>query len=252
MNAQPKSINEVSTQDKIVNYSLDRDGNIYVSLENGIITKYSANLDSLLSFSPTKTNPIDLLESWHGLKIFGFYQQFQEYIILDRFLSRELRYSLRFTAVNFVDIATIASDENLWLIDQGDFRLIKYNTILREPETVVPLDFIMDPRNQSITFMQEYQNLLFVVDILSGIYIFDNFGNYLNKVAVEGIERCSFYENYLVYLNRHTLTIRGLYDDFVKEVPLAEEEPIIGVLSAKTHFFILSTNSIQKVAISLH
>ena len=209
-NSQNGPIAEVILDDPIANYSMDQKGNLYIGHESGTVSKYSKDLDTLFSFSPAKSRPMDVLEAWHGFKIFCFYQQFQEYAILDQYLSREVRYSLSFNAIDYVDMATVSADENLWLIDQNEFHLIKYNTTLREPETVIPLEFIFDPQNNAISFMQEYQNLLFIVDTLSGIYIFDNFGNYLNKIGVKGLEKCSFLDSNIVYMNKSNLTIKRI------------------------------------------
>jgi hypothetical protein len=218
-----------------------------VSFKDGSITKYSENLDSLLSFSPTKIGSINNLEAWHGFKVFCFYQQFQEYTIFDRYLSRESRYQISASSLDFVNIATISSDEDLWLIEQNGLRLIKYSTSIRQPVIEIPLEFVIDPVKHQLTYIKEYQNLVFIVDSASGIYVFDNLGNYLTKIAVQGIDRCTFLADNIIFWGEKLLTIQNLYDGNKKQIDLPNNEPLIGILVSSNDLFLIGPSSITKV-----
>lgn len=220
-----------------------------MSFKDGSITKYSTDLDSLLSFSPTKIGSIDDLEAWHGFKVFSFYQQFQEYAIFDRYLSRENRYQMSSSSLDFVNIATISSDEDIWLIEQNGLRLIKYNTNVREPVIEVPLEFIIDPLNYNLTYIQEYQNLVFIVDENSGIYIFDNLGNYLNKIEAQGISRCSFSDDNLIYWDKNLLIMLNLYDNSKKQIALQHRDQSIGVLIYENNLILFGESTITQLTI---
>ena len=58
---------------RIIDYSIDVKGDIFLSFEGGSITKYSSTLDSLFTYSPLKVGDTKLLESGSGLFIFAFY-----------------------------------------------------------------------------------------------------------------------------------------------------------------------------------
>jgi len=195
----------------ITAFSQDRTGNIFLSFEGGAITKYSPSLGSLISFSPAKLGDITLLEAWHGFQIFAFYEEFQEFILLDRFLTRDTRYPLSESAAIYADICTISSDQNLWVFEENQLRLLKVNLNIREIETESPLEFIIDTSEHNITFIREYQNLLFLVDELSGIYVFDNLGNYLRRIDAPGILNCSFQKDRLFYLKENEVHSINLY-----------------------------------------
>jgi hypothetical protein len=218
---------------EITTFSQDRSGNIFLTFRGGAITKYSPSMDSLISFSPEKLGDISLLEAWHGFQIFAFYQEFQEFVLLDRFLTRDTRYPLSQSKGNYVDMCTIRSDQNLWIFEENQLRLIKLNLNIRAIDIETPLEFILDANAHSITFLREYQNLVFLVDELSGIYVFDNIGNYLRKIDAPGIVNCSFQGEHLFYLLDNEIHDIDLYKgdhdittinsgDFIGVLPIAK------------------------------
>ena len=68
---------DVELHAKIVNVSVDNNGNLYLVSDKGLIYKYSSTGDSLLAFSPRKNASISLIEAGSGLRVFVFYQDFQ-------------------------------------------------------------------------------------------------------------------------------------------------------------------------------
>ena len=215
--------------DEITSFSQDRTGNIFLTFKGGAITKYSPSMDSLISFSPEKLGDISLLEAWHGFQIFAFYEEFQEFALLDRFLTRDTRYRLSQSSSNYVDICTISSDQNLWVFEENQLRLIKLNLNIRAIEIEVPLEFVLDANEHKITFLREYQNLVFLVDELSGIYILDNLGNYLRKIAAPGIINCSFRNEHLFYLQNNEVHAINLYQGTHKIIKISSGD-YLGVL----------------------
>lgn len=219
--------------DEITAFSQDRTGNIFLTFKGGAITKYSPSMDSLISFSPKKLGDISLLEAWHGFQIFAFYAEFQEFVLLDRFLTRDTRYPLSQSSVNYVDMCAISSDQNLWIFEENQLRLLKLNLNIRAIELEVPLEFVLDANEHNITFLREYQNLVFLVDEYSGIYVLDNLGNFLRKIDAPGIKNCSFNGEHLFYLQENEVHDINLYQgshaiikisagDYLGVLPLAE------------------------------
>jgi hypothetical protein len=218
---QSAVIDSVVINDEINAFSQDRSGNIFISFKEGGITKYSPALDSIISYSPTKLGDITLLEAWHGFQIFSFYEDFQEYVLLDRFLTRDTRYPLSQSSSNYVDICTISSDQNLWVFEENQLRLAKINLNIREIEVEIPLEFIINANDHNIAYLREYQNLVFLVDNISGIYVFDNLGNYLRKINGSGINYCAFYKDDIYYLADNKIYINNLYKEGHQTIDLA-------------------------------
>jgi hypothetical protein len=226
-------IDSLLVNDEIVAFSQDRTGNIFLTFKGGAITKYGPSLDSLISFSAEKLGDISLLEAWHGFQIFAFYPEFQEFVLFDRFLTRDTRFPLSQSSENYVDVCTISSDQNLWVFEENQLRLLKLNLNIRTIDIDVPLEFVLDANEHNITFLREYQNLVFIVDEYSGIYVLDNLGNFLRKIDAAGIKNCSFKGEHLFYLQNNEVHDINLYQgsheiikisggDYLGVIPLAE------------------------------
>ncbi|UII29003.1 hypothetical protein LVD15_11410 [Fulvivirga maritima] len=180
--------------------SIDKPGNIYIADNNGDVKKYLTDGKLDASFSAQSQGQIDLIEAWNPLKIFLFYEDLQQYTFLDRFLTTPQNFSLNELS-DFNSLATLSYDNNLWLIDLVDFSLKKYDLNIRQFTLSTPFDLLLNPDDYEITFIKEYQNLVFFSDIHSGIYVFDNLGNYLRKIQGENINYFNFSDNEVYFLD---------------------------------------------------
>lgn len=235
----------------IIAFSQDRSNNIFLAFAGGDITKYSPNFDSLLSYSPTKVGDVTLLEAWHGFQIFTFYDQFQEYTLFNRYLTQDTHYSLVQTPVDYVDMCTISSDQNLWVFEENSLRLLKINTTIKEVTLEVPLEFIISNQEHHITFLKEYQNLLFIVDALSGVYIFDNLGNYLRKIEVTGVTKCDFRKDQLIYLVDNKIQLLNLYQQGpVQEIKIPPGK-YLGLLPLEHSLILVEKNQLVRLALPM-
>jgi hypothetical protein len=191
--------------------STDRQGNIYVADTKGSLNKYEQNGRPIVHFSPQKLAVPSLVEAWFGLQTFIFYRDFQEYTLLDRFLNPTPNYRFPEEMVGFARMATLAPDNNLWIFDDSDFSLKKFNPRQNNLISKNPLDLLLNLRNYDITYMREYQNNLYVSDKNSGILVFDNLGNYRKKLPFSGLDTFGFADDELFYLKDGQLHFFNLY-----------------------------------------
>ncbi len=205
----------------VENMSVDWLGNIYLADASGNIDKYSVSGERLERFSPTKKGKITVLEAWNPLKIFVFYSGLQQYAFLDRFLVNDNRFDFNDIS-NFVGMSTVSLDNNIWLVDYVDFSLKKYNINFNQIEINRPFDLILDPENYDITYMREYQNLLFVSDSKTGILIFDNLGNYLKTIKGVGIQYFNFNGDQIHYIMNHKLVQHNIYSGVENKILLTD------------------------------
>ena len=231
-------------ENEITAFSLDRTGNIFTAHKEGRINKFSLKLDSLNSYSPSKVGNISLLEAWHGFQIYAFYDEFQEYVLLDRFLTRDTRYELGPKIDGFLTVSTISSDQNLWAVEENQLRLLKINTRLREADLQIPLEPVLGFSDHEFVFIREYQNLLFLIDKLSGIYVFDNLGNYLRKIDQPGLTYCSFYKEKLIYTSNTSLQIIDLYQNARQTIELPSSA-YLGALAYNNKLIIVLPKKIE-------
>lgn len=223
----------------VIDYSMDASGGIFITYKGGTITKYSADLDSLFTYSPTKVGDTKLLEAGNGLYIFAFYDFFQEYVLTDRFLARPIRTHLP-SSIDYIDLATQSNDNNIWLVENTEFRLIKYNATLNRIETETALNTVIESSNSNFTFLKEYQNQVFLVDAHSGIYVFDNLGNFSRKINAR-TNKIMFDGDTMNYIEDGQIVELNLYSNKSEIKPIVIAK-VIGYLKyKKSNYFITTT-----------
>ncbi len=228
---------------RIIDYSMDATGSIFLSFEGGSITKYSSTLDSLLTYSPLKVGDTKLLESGTGLVIFAFYDFFQEYLITDRFLARPTRTRLN-SSIDYIDIATQSQDNNIWLVENSTFRLIKYNVTLNQVEIEMALNTVVDNPDNDFTFIKEYQNQVFLVDKNSGIYVFDNLGNFSKFISAK-TSKCTFEKNIITYMEEGIMVNLDIYSNS-EERSLITETGVLGIMHYKSDLYYVKKKSLKR------
>lgn len=236
------------TESRISAYSIDQQGNIFLGFDNGTITKYNTELDSLLSYNPTRVGKFSLIEAWHGFQVFAFNNKFQDFILLDRFLSRESRYALGETGMYYVDLSTLSGEQNLWLIEENGLRLMKYDFKAREIILDISLNNWLDNQEHAFTFMREYQNLLFLIDKNSGIYVFDNLANIIRKIYVVNVDYVSLSGETLYYLTDEAIISMNLYSNVQSEIKI-DQRDYKGLLVFKNFGYLVSDQRVEMIEI---
>lgn len=223
--------------------SIDPYFNFYTADKNGNVFKYDSLGNQLLGFSPSKKADVTLLEAWRTLNIFIFYRDLQEYNILDRFLTTS-NGNYSFTPegdliernIGFARLATLAADNNLWIFDDQDFSIKKYNPVTEQVIIHSSLDLILDPNYYDLTYVREYQNLLFIADKNSGILVFDNLGNYKTKFPFTGVSYFNFIGNQMYFIFNKQLVVYDIYTAKQVIVPLPNP-------GSKDYIFALAGNN---------
>lgn len=175
--------------------SKDRNNNLYIADLRGSIYQYDQQGNQLNLYSTKQLGQIYLLESWQGLRTFAFYQDLQEYLITDRFLSNERTYQL--PPNSYIRLATLSQDLNLWTLGEDNLLLRKINTTDQSImiENQWSSDFAGEDLN--VTYLKEYKNRLYLLDRGQRVIVFDNFGNYITVIEAEGVQTISFTDSYL-------------------------------------------------------
>ena len=206
----------------ISSISIDQDGYVFTVHKRGTLTKWDLTGFPLLTFSPSKLGSVTLLEAWQGLRTFLFYRDFQEFVLLDRFLTPSSNYDFPSLGTGYVQLATLGIDNNLWVIDINDLSLKKIDLLLKSLISNTSLEFLIKPDLYEINFMREYQNLLFINDGITGIMVFDNFGNYLRPIEVSGLTQLGFFGNEVYFLKNQELNFIDIYNLEGRTIDLSE------------------------------
>ncbi|MFC2125824.1 hypothetical protein ACFLU5_13535 [Bacteroidota bacterium] len=191
--------------------SIDRGDFLFIAESSGSIQKYDWDGNLVLTFSSGRIAPVTNLEARMTNKIFVFYNDLQQYLVLDRFMTSISDLHLPPDLIGYAHIATLAPDNNVWIIDDNDFSLKKFSPQYSEVLLITPFDLLLDNDNYAIEDMTEYQNRLYISDKYKGILVFDNMGNYLDTKPYMGIDELSFYRDYLLVSHFDTLQFIDLY-----------------------------------------
>ena len=210
--------NDSLIKEGINQISLTRQGQILASDPQSNIFLFDSTGKLLYQFSPRRPGKIHLLEGWNGLRAFAFYRDFQEFILLDRFLLADGPSQLDQEKIGYARLVAPALDGNLWVLDESNFSLKKID--LRNQQIIfsTPLDLVLGAKNYDISFMREYQNQLYLVDKQGYVLLFDQMGNFRKKLPFQKIDWIGFQgdEAYCVqsdtlrFFNPYTLKTRNV------------------------------------------
>lgn len=241
-----EKITTVDLNQNIEQVSIDRQGNLYMEVESGAIEKYNRNGVFQRHFSPNKKSNPSLIEAWQGLRVFVFYKDFQEYLFLDRLMNSSERYTLENEKIaGYSSIATIAADNNLWVLDAQALSLKKIDINNQEIINETFLSLNLSPSDFDFTIMREYQNLLFIGDRKNGVLVFDNIGNYLETLPLKEIEYFSFNGTNLIAHEGANLLLFDIYKKQKREVSLPDSSHYSFVLMENTRVFLFSSSRLD-------
>lgn len=209
----PKKLKELSLKN-IENVSVDRLGELFIVFKNGSIKKYDVNGKELAVLKKGKLPT--LIEPWYHPKIFAYDRVTQQTIFYDHNLqSPQVEKVDPSVAVNAFLVCP-TNDNKLLVLDQADWSIKKVN-----PSTSkVVSEFNIDTTALSkplFTYLREYQNLIFLLDKYSGIYIFSNLGKRINHIKCT-IQNFGFYGEELFYLVDDRVVFFDLYSEKTREV----------------------------------
>lgn len=233
-----------------VSASIDRQGYLYFASVDGVIEKYNTKGELQYHFSPQKRATPSLIEAWQGLRVFVYYQGFQEYLFLNRFLTDSERYNLdRFDISQFNGLATLSADNNLWLVNSNNLTLSKLDLISGEKIFENYLTLSLDSKQLKPAFIKEYQNLLFISDESLGILVFDNLGNYVETLEVPNNGFFSFSKNQMITTRENKILLTDIYSKTKREISTANLSYQI-VFMENNQIFALSGKTVQVLDIN--
>ncbi|MCS6967535.1 MAG: hypothetical protein RMJ44_03850 [Cytophagales bacterium] len=162
--------------------SADAYGNLYVGDKQGNIHAYDSLGNYRLTYSPTEVAQVSLLDARATVRIFAFYRELQRFDLLNRFLTPIETYRFQLPEIGFVRMATLAADNSLWIYDDSNFSLKKFDKKFNYVLLQTDLSLIFSGAYLDIVQMLEYQNQLFLLASNFGILRFDNIGNFINRI----------------------------------------------------------------------
>ncbi len=185
--------------------SLDTKDQIFASNIAGDIYLFSAEGKQLNLFSPPRQGRLNQLEAAWTVNVFSFSSDLQEYRVLDRFLNPLTETGFLLTDVNLAKAATFGNNNVIWVWDESDLSLKSLDYLRNLVIQSQPLNLILNSENLAVAEIREFKNRVFMNVPESGIFMFDNQGNLLEKMNVKTSQRLCFYKEHLLWLEQSEL-----------------------------------------------
>lgn len=190
--------------------SIDTRDQVYASNTSGDIYLFDQKGKQINLFSPARQGRLTQLEASWTVNIFCFSTDLQEFRILDRFLNPLVEKNLTGNEILLPKAATLGNNNIIWVWDESDLSLKSLNYLQNQIIQSQALNMILDSPELAVTEIREFKNRVFMNVPESGVYLFDNQGNYLQKVAVQVDQRLCFYKENLFWVKDSQLKMYSL------------------------------------------
>ena len=200
--------------------SVDRRGTLYLADKDNNLRQLTTSGQPLNTYSPAQPGHVAVLEAWNQNSVLVFYDDRQQVLLLDRFLAPLSEIRLADYVDGTVRTATLAPDGLLWLLDESNLVLREFDPQALRLVQNTPLDLIIGRSRPDFRFLRQYQNNIYLVDRTSGVFVFDNLGNYRKKLPFTGLDFITFRGDELAYLSGGLLHFFHLYNLTERTQPL--------------------------------
>lgn len=170
---------------------VDALGHIYL-LEKGLLKKYTSAGDSLSVYNDVRRfgNPT-LIDVSNPLKTLIFFKNFTTLVILDRMLSQRAILNLRKMQIFSARSASISYDNEIWVLDEQDFKLKKISEngqlLLESNDLRLITDHAV--KADQIT---DYNGYVYLYDRSFGFTVLDRYGAFKTTLSFPRMQSLSF------------------------------------------------------------
>ncbi len=235
-----KKVKEWKTKE-VSQIAIDRLGNFFVQTKKGTIKKYGVSGEVLASLKKSKG---DLIEPWYHPSIFIYDRTRQQYHIYGRNFENKRTYDVEPAAAIEPFLICPTHDNKHWILDKADYSIKKINPLTGEVMTeFVLLDSIINT-NPSFTYLREYQNLIFLLDSRSGVWILNTFGNLITKIEINNPGNFNFFGNQLYYLQHDEIIFYNLLSEEEYRLTLPEKNNRLALVSDERILTVTHSNKI--------
>lgn len=224
--------------------STDEIGNIYVVYEDNSLVQYNERGDSLTNFRNIQNGILGHIDTRNPLKLLLFYPDFSKIIILDRMLSLKNEIDLRQLNIFRVGAAGLAMDGNIWVYDLNNVQLLKIddnlNIVNKSDDLRSAIQSFPDPIS-----LEESERKVYLLDATKGIYVFDQFANFLNNIELFHVKQLQVYNSLLVYVSGDSLLNYNPITAASQSLPLLKTDDFISARIDRGKLYLLSKNKLR-------
>jgi len=213
---QGKLVTTVALVGKVHSASVDRPGDVYVVMEDGLIRKFDLN-GKEIAFKKFNTPPT-LFDPRDGTLSFAWFRGTKRLMHLSPDMS-EITEEQIHAEFAISPWQVCPSKNELWILDSADLSLKQTTGRV----TTVGSDVSWPgakPAIKEISYMREYQNFLFILDQGVGIHMFNNLGRKIRQIDEKNLPWFSFLGEELYYMKSQSIHMMDLYTGESRDMPL--------------------------------
>jgi hypothetical protein len=167
-------------------FTIDNLGNLYLVNQNGQVKKLTAAGDSVAVFNNVRQfGKIYLMDVTNPLKLLLYFKDFGTILILDRFLNTRGTVDLRRQQLFQVRAIGQSYDNNIWVFDELENKLKRIGEDGRVLDQSTDFRLLFDS-TPSPQFIVDQNRQLYLYDSLKGVYLFDYYGAFKNRIQLRG------------------------------------------------------------------
>lgn len=167
-------------------FTIDNLGNLYLVSQTGQIKKLNQAGDSLAVFNNVRQyGKIYRMDVSNPLKLLLYFKDFGTIIVLDRFLNTRATVDLRKLQLFQVRAIGQSYDNNIWVFDELESKLKRISEEGRVLDQSTDFRLLFDSV-PSPQVMVDQNRQLYLYDSAKGVYLFDYYGAFKNRIRLTG------------------------------------------------------------------
>ena len=185
-------------------FTVDKLGQIYLATPTNEVIKYSPEGKELFRYNNNTRGDLTYIDVTDPFNVLLFYPDFQTVAMLDRTMN-ERALMLLYDA-NIIEASAIglARDNNIWVYDQVTFTLKKIGADGRVITDSGNLSAILNmPLYASQIIARD--NFVYVYHPSEGLFIFDNFTQFYNKIPYKDFESFQLIDDLVLFYKKNEL-----------------------------------------------
>jgi hypothetical protein len=180
-------------------FTTDQLGNVFIVTDNRLV-KIDLTGNRIIYNDEKNLGTIVSVDASNPFKIVAFYKDFSRVQILDNKLVPRVDVNLLEKHILQPLVVAYAQGEGLWVYDQQDFRLKKFDHQFKLITESSSLDQILTNLPNPVSLL-EADSWLLMNDPAQGILLFDRFGNYYRTLALKGLDTFQVKEGKIIFFH---------------------------------------------------
>lgn len=179
-------------------FTTDKLLQVYVVTTGNEVVKFNSSGEQVFLFNNNLLGDLSHIDATNPFKLLLYYSEYLTIVTLDRTLNPTGE--IRLNELNLLEVQAVglSNDNQVWLYDEQGRKLRKLDQSGRILFETADLNQLLG-KTIHPTQLLERDNRVFLNDPEYGIFLFDNFGQYLNTLDIKGAKNLHFRNGLLFF-----------------------------------------------------